>query len=156
MIRFWDSKLSGAPPLLSFSVRPQEGTVMASLPGRCARCGLELPAELPVPGTLLCPACQRQELEQKKSARESWRKGIIALTVFTAPLAVPGLAALFAPYAMWYVGEGWQYQNLEPSEAKLALIRIGGGGLLLVLAIFWVVILRNRPDPELPGARRRT
>ena len=129
---------------------------MASLPSRCAKCGLEFPAELSVPGTLLCPACQRQEQEQKKSARESWRKGIIALMVFTGPLAVAGLAALFAPYAMWYVEEGWQYQNLEPSEAKLGTIRMGGLVLLLVLAIFWVVILRNRPDPEPPGTRRRT
>jgi hypothetical protein len=97
---------------------------------------------------LLCPACQQQE--QKKSAREHWRNGIIAFAVFSVPLAVAGLAALFAPYAMWIAEEGWQYKNLEPSEATLALIRIGGVVLLLALAILWVVILRNRPDPGPP------
>jgi hypothetical protein len=127
---------------------------MTSSPSRCARCGLEVPAELLVLGTRLCPACQRQE--QEKSARESWRKGIIAWAVFTAPLAVAGLVGLFAPYALWSVSEGWQYQNLEPSEAKLGAIRVGGMVLLLAFAIFWVVIFRNRPDPGPPGTSRRT
>ena len=41
-------------------------------------------------------------------------------------------------------------KNLEPSEATLALIRIGGVVLLLALAILWLAILRNRPDPGTP------
>jgi hypothetical protein len=78
-----------------------------------------------------------------KRDKEEGRRAVISFAIFSIPLAGLGLALLFAPYAMWYAGEGWAYKNLEPSEATLALIRIGGGVLLLVLAILWGMILRN-------------
>jgi hypothetical protein len=82
--------------------------------------------------------------ERRRTDRKEWNKGIIALAIFTAVLAVPPLVALLAPQAMWYVDEGWRYKNLEPSAATLALVRVGGGLLLLLLAVFWVMVLRNR------------
>lgn len=37
-----------------------------------------------------------------------------------------GLLALIWPRAAWYIGEGWQYSNVEPSSCLMISIRIGG------------------------------
>ncbi len=55
-------------------------------------------------------------------------------------LLIPlGLWNLIWPYSSWYLSHGWRYKNAEPSEAALALNRIGGAvllaaGLILLLA----------------------
>jgi uncharacterized membrane protein len=36
-----------------------------------------------------------------------------------------GIAGIISPRAMWYLQEGWKYQNVEPSSAALGIYRIG-------------------------------
>lgn len=61
-------------------------------------------------------------------------KNILLIVVLIAV----GIFNLFFPQTSWYLGYGWRYRNAEPSEAALALNRIGGGiavaaALLLLL-----------------------
>src|SRR5262245_56775554 len=111
---------------------------MSSDPTRCALCGGECP---PDPTTLAptCPACRQKRTQE-------WRTGVLVLSGIILLMAIPALLCVLAPYAVWYATEGWQYSNLEPSVAKLVVIRIGGGMLLLILAIFWLRILMDRPE----------
>lgn len=49
-----------------------------------------------------------------------------------------GIFYAAAPYAAWYIGHGWRFENAEPSELYLAMLRIGGIILIIagLLAIF--------------------
>lgn len=53
-------------------------------------------------------------------------------------LLLLGLWSLISPRTSWYLSHGWRYKNAEPSDAALAVARIGGGcavlfGIILVL-----------------------
>jgi hypothetical protein len=37
-----------------------------------------------------------------------------------------GILALIWPRVAWYIGEGWQYSNVEPSSCLMISTRIGG------------------------------
>jgi hypothetical protein len=41
-------------------------------------------------------------------------------------LIIWSLVAVFSPQTAWYWKEGWQYRNVEPSDAALIAVRIGG------------------------------
>ena len=41
-------------------------------------------------------------------------------------LIIISLVAVFSPQTAWYWEEGWQYRNVEPSDAALIAVRIGG------------------------------
>ena len=41
-------------------------------------------------------------------------------------LIIISLVAVFSPQTAWYWREGWQYRNVEPSDAALIAVRIGG------------------------------
>ena len=41
-------------------------------------------------------------------------------------LIIWSLVAVFSPQTAWYWREGWQYRNVEPSDAALIAVRIGG------------------------------
>lgn len=63
------------------------------------------------------------------------------MTFFVSLLfIVPGLLGLFFPTFGWYIRYGWMVDgDSEPSEAFIAMSRIGGGigvflGLLVLLA----------------------
>ena len=52
-------------------------------------------------------------------------------------LIIISLVAVFSPQTAWYWGEGWQYRNVEPSDAALIAVRIGG----VIGLIFGIVCL---------------
>jgi hypothetical protein len=41
-------------------------------------------------------------------------------------LIIISLVAVFSPQTAWYWEEGWQYRNVEPSDAALIAVRSGG------------------------------
>ena len=41
-------------------------------------------------------------------------------------LIIISLVAVFSPQTAWYWKEGWQYRNVEPSDAALIAVRSGG------------------------------
>ena len=41
-------------------------------------------------------------------------------------LIIWSLVAVFSPQTAWYWKEGWQYRNVEPSDAALIAVRSGG------------------------------
>jgi hypothetical protein len=56
-------------------------------------------------------------------------------------LIIISLVAVFSPQTAWYWEEGWQYRNVEPSDAALIAVRIGGViglifGIIVCLALF--------------------
>jgi Family of unknown function (DUF6199) len=114
---------------------------------RCARCGNEYgPEMLPATATL-CLECQRQANEAAslaKSANEDRKTALIAFLIITALFAIPAIFAVAAPYPIWFISEGWRYENLEPSDANLVVIRLGGGLILLALAVIWLFIFSRR------------
>ena len=62
-------------------------------------------------------------------------KNVLLIVVLIAV----GIFNLFFPQTSWYLGYGWRYRNAEPSEAALALNRIGGGvavAVALLLLLF--------------------
>lgn len=52
-------------------------------------------------------------------------------------LAAAGLFNLLVPRVSWYLGYGWRFKDAEPSDAALALGRIGGG--IALLAGIWMM-----------------
>jgi hypothetical protein len=56
-------------------------------------------------------------------------------------LIIWSLVAVFSPQTAWYWREGWQYRNVEPSDAALIAFRISGViglilGIIVCLALF--------------------
>lgn len=43
-----------------------------------------------------------------------------------------GALQIINPRLAWKAGEGWKYQNLEPSDAYLAVARVGGVGMVMI------------------------
>jgi hypothetical protein len=60
--------------------------------------------------------------------------GLVSIVIIIA-----SLVAIWSPRTSWYLQEGWKYKNVEPSDAALALVRIGG----IVFLIVSQSILRN-------------
>lgn len=54
-------------------------------------------------------------------------------------LAAVGLFDLLAPRVSWYLAYGWRFKDAEPSDAALAVGRIGGG--IALLAGIWMMFL---------------
>jgi hypothetical protein len=53
-------------------------------------------------------------------------------------LLAAGIANVAFPQAMWWLSEGWKFQNAEPSDLALTVGRIGGVILLIVSFIIIV------------------
>ena len=51
-------------------------------------------------------------------------------------LIIISLVAVFSPQTAWYWREGWQYRNVEPSDAALIAVRIGG----VIGLIFGIIV----------------
>ena len=51
-------------------------------------------------------------------------------------LIIWSLVAVFSPQTAWYWKEGWQYRNVEPSDAALIAVRIGG----VIGLIFGIIV----------------
>ncbi len=51
-------------------------------------------------------------------------------------LIIISLVAVFSPQTAWYWKEGWQYRNVEPSDAALIAVRIGG----VIGLIFGIIV----------------
>jgi hypothetical protein len=51
-------------------------------------------------------------------------------------LIIISLVAVFSPQTAWYWEEGWQYRNVEPSDAALIAVRIGG----VIGLIFGIIV----------------
>jgi len=51
-------------------------------------------------------------------------------------LIIWSLVAVFSPQTAWYWREGWQYRNVEPSDAALIAVRIGG----VIGLIFGIIV----------------
>jgi len=57
-------------------------------------------------------------------------------------LIIWSLVAVFSPQTAWYWKEGWQYRNVEPSDAALIAVRIGGViGLIIGIVGFLAFLL---------------
>jgi len=55
-------------------------------------------------------------------------------------LIIISLVAVFSPQTAWYWEEGWQYRNVEPSDAALIAVR-SGGVIGLIIGIVWLAFL---------------
>lgn len=49
-----------------------------------------------------------------------------------------GIANVAIPQAMWWLSEGWKFQNAEPSDLALTVGRIGG--VILLIAAFILIV----------------
>ena len=61
---------------------------------------------------------------------------------------VLGIVAIVSPKTAWYLQEGWKYKNVEPSELRLFMVRIGGvAGVIgfLVFIFFAQSMFRGMP-----------
>jgi len=57
-------------------------------------------------------------------------------------LIIWSLVAVFSPQTAWYWKEGWQYRNVEPSDAALIAVRIGGViGLIIGIIVCLAFLL---------------
>ena len=66
------------------------------------------------------------------------RLGIMTIKVLGAlAFAAIGAWQMLYPRAAWYLSRGWQYKNAAPSDAALAVARIGGAAFIL----FGIIIL---------------
>jgi hypothetical protein len=65
----------------------------------------------------------------RQTGQAAWQYLLCAL------LLVTGLLQVINPRLVWQLFEGWRYENLEPSEMYLGLLRLAGG-VLIVVAIF--------------------
>ena len=83
-----------------------------------------------VDGSILCDILEGGN--PTSASRKSFNP--IALLI----LAV-GLFNLLYPYGSWYLSHGWKYKNAEPSDAALALNRLGGA-VALVIAILMIFL----------------
>jgi hypothetical protein len=66
---------------------------------------------------------------------------VAAMIVGMIVLIIWSLVAVFSPQTAWYWREGWQYRNVEPSDAALIAFRISGViglilGIIVCLALF--------------------
>lgn len=73
----------------------------------------------------------REILAEKAPRGEAESSRILIAMVITAI----GAVGIFFPYAVWYLGYGWRFQNAEPSDAALALGRVGGA-IVAALGLF--------------------
>lgn len=59
--------------------------------------------------------------------------GLIPIVIIIA-----SLVSIWSPRTSWYLQEGWKYKNVEPSDAALTMVRIGGvlgviGGIVFLI-----------------------
>lgn len=50
-----------------------------------------------------------------------------------------GIFNLAAPKASWYLSYGWRFKDAEPSDAYMALARIGGG-IAIVIGVIMLIV----------------
>ena len=50
-----------------------------------------------------------------------------------------GIFNLAAPKASWYLSYGWRFKDAEPSDAYMAIARIGGA-IALVIGIIMLIV----------------
>lgn len=65
-----------------------------------------------------------RDQQPRKKNPENFLLGLICIGL--------GLLNAAAPYAAWYIGHGWRFENAEPSGAYLTLIRVGGIIMIIV------------------------
>lgn len=53
-------------------------------------------------------------------------------------IAMAGICAILSPRAMWYWNVGCKFRDAQPSDAALAMTRLGGV-LMVVMAIILLV-----------------
>jgi hypothetical protein len=51
---------------------------------------------------------------------------------------VLSLVAIVSPRTAWFLQDGWKYSNVEPSNAALVMIRIGG-----IVGVIGCIIFMN-------------
>lgn len=57
-------------------------------------------------------------------------------------MIVAGVCSILWPRTMWYLGEGWKYKNVEPSDAALVIMRLGGV-MGIIGAILFLIVVSN-------------
>jgi len=80
-----------------------------------------------VPGNILIEALTYEIPTTNKSGK-NYFLGFILLAL--------GIWSTVSPYSVWYLRYGWIYENAEPSDVAIELIRIGGLFIILVGVIF--------------------
>jgi hypothetical protein len=63
-------------------------------------------------------------------------------------IILSSIVAIISPRTAWYLQEGWQYKDVEPSDLALIVVRIGGvvgvvGGIVLMVMV--LNMMQNRP-----------
>lgn len=57
--------------------------------------------------------------------------------IFGMLLIIIGILGIAKPEVMWFLSEGWQFKNVEPSELAIIMTRVSG--IIAVLAGFFVI-----------------
>ena len=70
---------------------------------------------------------------EPKGAASSGANPLLALL-----LCCVGIFNLAAPKASWYLSYGWRFKDAEPSDAYMALARIGGG-IAVVIGVIMLI-----------------
>ena len=70
---------------------------------------------------------------------------LIVTLVFAFTLIIVPIIGVFKPKTVWWIYEGWQYKNVEPSSTKLAFIRISS----IIICLFVLATLLRQRDTDI-------